>query len=206
MSTTIKAILFDLGNVIIRFDPEILEKAYSTHGKIKKGAIVEYLLDSENVNKYMEGKLTNRQFYLRTSRLFRMDIKFGEFFHKWNSIFFPYPEVEEIIRTLKKKYPEIKLILLSNTNETHYEFLRKEYNILDVLDAHVVSHEVGKQKPHPEIFREALRLAGSISKDTFYTDDRLDLIERARTMGIRAYQFTGHEELKKQLAKYDIIV
>ena len=95
---------------------------------------------------------------------------------------------------------------MSNTNEAHYEFLLKEYEILDVFDERVVSHQIRRQKPRSEIYTEALRLAGSLPKETFYTDDRLDLVEAARVRGIIAYQFVGHEELRSQLAKFGITV
>ncbi|MFH1664545.1 MAG: HAD family phosphatase [Candidatus Omnitrophota bacterium] len=202
----IKAVFFDLGNVIIRFNPEILEEGYASFGKVEKGKFVDYIMGSDNVDGYMEGKLSSSRFYTRTRRLFRLDMKYNEFYSVWNSMFFPYPEMEEIVRALKVKYPGIKLVLVSNTNEAHYEFLKKEYEILDLFDGHVVSHEVGKQKPHPAIFSEALKTAGCISKNAFFTDDRPELVEGARTMGIHAFLFTGHNDLKKQLSKYNIHV
>ena len=203
---SIKAIFFDLGNVIVRVDPVMLEGGYAAYGRIREGQIIDYFMDSDNMNRYMEGKLTSSQFYSRTRRLFKLDIRFHEFYRIWNSIFAPYPEVEEIIRTIRRDYPEIKMILVSNTNESHYEFLRDTYNILDVLDGCVVSHEGGEQKPHPAIFNEALALAGSIPRNTFYTDDRPELISAARVMGIRAFQFVGHEQLRDQLAQFGIRV
>jgi putative hydrolase of the HAD superfamily len=202
----IKAILFDLGNVIIRFDASILEKNYSTYGKIDEGKFVDYLLESENINRYMEGKITSNQFYEKTRRYFKMDVNFNEFYRIWNSMFYPYPEMEEIIRSIKKSYPDIKLVLISNTNEAHYDYIKEKYDILRSLDALVVSHELGRQKPHPDIFNEAMRLAGSIPKNTFYTDDRPELVEAARIMGIRAFQFTGHNLLRDQLAKCGVDV
>lgn len=200
----IKSILFDLGNVVVKFDPAIAEEGYSRHGKIKKGALVDYIMDSDNGNKYMEGKLTSSKFYMMTCRKFRLDIKFNDFYNIWNSIFFPYPEMEKMVRALKQKYTDIKLILLSNTNEQHYDFLRREYPVLDLFDLHVVSHEVGAQKPKAKMFKEALSSAETLPKETFYTDDRDDLIEAARILGIRAFQFTDHESLKKQLTKFEI--
>lgn len=202
----IKAILFDLGNVIIGVDAVKLEKAYSTYGKVKEGEVVDYFMESDNMNRYMEGKLTSSQFYSRTRRQFRLDIKFNEFYEIWNSIFYPFPEMNHIITGLKEKYPEIKLILISNTNESHYEFIRREYEILDMLDGHVVSHEVGCQKPSTKIFTEAMRLAGSIPRQTVYTDDRMDLVEAARVMGIHAFQFTTPEKFRDDLARCDINV
>lgn len=202
----IKAAFFDLGNVVVRFDTDILVKGFSPFTKIKNPNFAEYVLDSPNMNRYMEGKLTSSQFYNRTKKLFKMDVSYGDFYRVWNTIFYPYPEVEEILRSIKKKYPELKLILVSNTNETHFSFIEKEYDVLRVFDETILSHEVGCQKPDPDIFTKALRAAGTLPKDTFYTDDRLDLIESARAMGIRAYQFTTHDKLIQDLAKVNILV
>ncbi|MFH1552590.1 MAG: hypothetical protein ABID83_03010, partial [Candidatus Omnitrophota bacterium] len=65
---SIKAILFDLGNVIVRFDAEKVEKEFGGYGKIKEGEFVDYITDSDNTNRYMEGRLTSSQFYNKTRR------------------------------------------------------------------------------------------------------------------------------------------
>lgn len=204
MNTVIKTIFFDLGNVLVKFDPVITEKGYRAYGDIKEGEITSYILDSDNINKYAEGKLTSSQFYSKTRRLFRMDISFTEFYRIWNSMFYPFPEMEKLVETIKKKYPDLRLMVVSNTNEVHFEFLKKEYKVLSLMDQCVVSHGVGRQKPHFDIFNTALKIAGTKPKEVFYTDDRQDLIDAARIMGIHAFQFTGPEELRKQLARYEI--
>lgn len=203
---TIRAVFFDLGNVVLRFDAEKLEKGLSSYGKIKDGKVIDYFLNSDNINRYMEGKLTSSKFYSRTCREFRVKIGFHDFYALWNGIFYPYPEVEEIIKTINDKYPDIKLILVSNTNESHFNFIKEEYKILELFDALVVSHEVGVQKPDPAIFKEALRISDTLPKDTFYTDDRSDLIAAARVLGLIAHQFTNHDSLRTQLSKYEIKV
>ncbi|MFH1846942.1 MAG: HAD family phosphatase [Candidatus Omnitrophota bacterium] len=206
MKNEIKAILFDLGNVLIKIDPEKLVQGLSEYGSVNANEVIDYFMDSDNMKKYTEGKLTSSYFYTRTCRFFKLKIKFREFYRIWNSIFHAYPEMEEIIRAIKKKYPDIKLVLVSNTNESHYEFIKENYNVIQLMDECVVSHEVKKQKPHANIFKQALKIAGSIPKHTFYVDDRLDLIDAARTMGIRAFQFTDHEAFLKDLARLGIQV
>lgn len=203
---TIKAILFDLGNVLIKLDFEAVEKGYSAFCKLKPGEMVNHIMESELMNRYMEGKLTSQQFFRKTKNLFRMDIGLTDFYRVWNSMFHPYPEMEDLIKRIRAKYPGIKMVLVSNTNEAHYEFIKEEFGILKLLDSFIVSHEFGIQKPDPEIYKEALRIAGTLPKETFYADDREDLIEAARVMGIRAFQFTCHEELRAQLAKCGIVV
>jgi glucose-1-phosphatase len=202
----VKAVFFDLGNVLVRFDVGILVKGLSPHSRVKDPDLDSYVMDSPDMNRYMEGKISSSQFYNRTKRHFRLDISYADFYRAWNSIFYPYTEVEDIVRSIKKKYPEIRLILVSNTNETHYSYLEKEYDVLEAFDEKILSHEVGCQKPDPDIFMKALAASGALPKDTFYTDDRLDLIEAARIMGIRAYQFISHDKLVTDLAGVGVVI
>ncbi|MFH1879091.1 MAG: HAD family phosphatase [Candidatus Omnitrophota bacterium] len=172
----IKAVLFDLGNVVVKIDTSALTREWAAAGKASEKDSMEYFLDSKNMNRYMEGKLTSSQFYEKTRRLFKLGLKYNDFYRVWNSIFLPYPEMEELIRAIRAKYPDIRLGLVSNTNESHYEHIREHYEILDAFDFHVVSHVIGIQKPNSKIFQEALRLAGTLARNTFFTDDREDLI------------------------------
>lgn len=203
---SIKTIFFDLGKVIVNFDLAILEKGYAAYGYKPDGNIDEYIMGSESGTRYMEGDISSSDFYKRTRRSFKMDIKYNEFYEVWNSMFFPNPEVENIIKSIKKNYPDIALVLMSDTNEAHYNFLKERYEVLGLIDHNVLSYKVGRLKPHPDMFKEGLRLTGSLPKEVFYTDDRLELIEAARIMGIRAFQFTGHEALLADLAKVGINV
>ena len=100
----IKTIFFDLGNVIVKLDPMVLEREYAACGRVKEGEVIEYFMDSDEMDGYAEGKLTSSQFYSRTRRRFKLDIKYNDFYRVWNEIFLPYPEMDEIIRNLKKGY------------------------------------------------------------------------------------------------------
>jgi FMN phosphatase YigB (HAD superfamily) len=203
-NTNIKAIFFDLGNVLVRFDLAILEKGYAEYGYKPHMDIARYIMESDTGRSYMRGRINSSVFYEKTRRHFRMKISFGDFYRVWNSMFYPYPEMELIVRSVKEKYPEVTLVLISDTNEGHYRFIKENYAFLEVLDRYVLSYEVGWMKPDKRIYRKAIDASGSPARDIFYTDDRLDLIEKARTMGIRAYQFTGHEALLAQLAKFGL--
>ena len=61
---------------------------------------------------------------------------------------------EELLAALKRKYP---LILVSNTNEAHIDFVRANYRVLDYFDHLVFSYEVGSLKPDREIFDRAIQ-------------------------------------------------
>lgn len=202
----VKAVFFDLGNVIVRFDVGILSNILFPGDTQKADEIEKFVMDSPDMNRYMEGELTSSRFYSRVKKRFNLKLGYRDFYEAWNGIFFPYPEVEEIIRSLKEKYPEIKLVLVSNTNETHFNFIEKEYDIITLFDEKILSHEVGCQKPDNEIFSKALAASDTLPRDTFYTDDRADLIEAARVMGLRAFQFISHDKLRSDLARVNILL
>ncbi|HNX90758.1 MAG TPA: HAD family phosphatase [Candidatus Omnitrophota bacterium] len=201
----IKAILFDLGNVLVRFDLAIMAKGYSKYARIPDERIAEFVMSSRLGEWYMRGKLTSSEFYRKTAAFFKMKkISYDEFYAVWNSIFSPYREMEDIVRNLKKKYPHIPLIIVSDTNEEHFNFVRKEYEFIDLVDHFVLSQDIGRLKPHHDMYNAAITLAGVLPREIFYTDDREDLIRKARAMGLRAYQFTGHEALIKQFEKLGV--
>jgi FMN phosphatase YigB (HAD superfamily) len=115
----------------------------------------------------------------------------------WSSAFLPDLLVsEELLATLKRNYP---LILVSNTNEAHYEFIRSKYPVLAYFDKCVLSYEVGSLKPDHKIFEHAIEIAGSPADRLFFTDDREENILAARELGIRAHQFLGQAKLLKAL-------
>jgi putative hydrolase of the HAD superfamily len=65
------------------------------------------------------------------------------------------------------------------------------------FDAVVVSCEVGCMKPGPEIFRLCLERLGVAAGDALFTDDRLENVEAARGLGLRALHFAGDDALDR---------
>jgi len=202
----IKAIFFDLGNVLVRFDINRFDRYISDHAGVTAKNVADYLADSKVGKLYMEGRISTSRFYSNVKRRFRMDIKFRDFYKAWNSIFFPYPEMENLVKKIREKNPGLILVIISDTNEEHFNFLQKEYTFINDMDHFVLSHEVGKLKPHPRMYNRAMKLTGTDAKNVVYFDDREDLIKAARTMGIRAFLFTGHVEFVRQLNKCGLTI
>jgi putative hydrolase of the HAD superfamily len=204
MAKKIETIFFDLGNVLVKYDTSILVEGYGRYGTVTHEDFTRFLHSSREANGYMEGKINSSVFYTRTKRLFDLDVKFAEFYDVWNSMFWGYPEMEKAVRNIKEKHSDIRLVLLSNTNEAHFDFIRREYAFLDLFDHYIVSHEVGYQKPHRRIYRAALKVGINPAARSFYTDDMPRFIKAAREMGMHAYQFTGYEDLRTIFKRFNI--
>lgn len=195
----IKTIIFDLGRVIVNVDrSKQFEKFAKNDGK-PISFIKEYLADfSPIVKTFVRGKITPQEFYEVVSKELNLKMSFTEFKKTWCDIFTLNKDVENLIRILKRNY---RLILLSNTDELHFEYIKKKYKIVNIFDAHVLSYKVGCSKPNPLIFLNTLRKAKTLPFNCIYFDDIPQFVYVARFMGIKAFQYATTDKMVSDLNK-----
>ena len=183
----IEALLFDLGKVLIDFNFETGVQALHRACSISRDRLEEVLWDETWIRRYERGEISTGEFhsYLCETAALKMDLT--GFREVWSSVFLPGLLVSErLLAALKRKYP---LILVSNTNEAHFEFIRDRYPVIDYFDQHVLSYVVGALKPDRKIFEHAIRVSGFRPDALFFTDDREENVLAARKLGIHAHQF-----------------
>ena len=191
------ALFCDLGNVLVNFDHRIAVKKISAFTHKKEEDIYQLFFDSGITKDYEEGKITSLDFFKRVKDSLELGMDYATFLPIWNDIFFETPlnkKIQDFLIGVKGKY---KLAMISNINETHFEFLKKKMPIFGEFDKLILSYEVGFRKPAIEIYNAALRAVGAKKSDAFYIDDRADLIEAASGFGIKGMTFNGEESFKK---------
>ena len=105
-----------------------------------------------------------------------------------------------LIKDLRKNH---RVVCGTNTIDSHWEnhCERGDYSFFDQTYA---SNKIGLAKPDPKFWQTIMMAEGFTPEETFFTDDRLDNVEAARTLGINAVQFTTADELRKAWGKYII--
>jgi HAD superfamily hydrolase (TIGR01549 family) len=195
----IRAVIFDLGNVLINFDHRIASQKLSKFTDTPEDEIYNLFFDSKLTALFEEGKISTLQFFSKVKEALNLGIEFDEFLPIWNEIFFFDEEnlsVYNLASSLKNRY---KVALLSNINISHFEHIKRTFPILDAFHNIITSFEMGFRKPNPEIYQKALHALDSPPEDVFYTDDRLELVESARQLGIRSFIFKGPRQLEADL-------
>jgi FMN phosphatase YigB (HAD superfamily) len=192
-----KAILFDLGRVLVHFDFQI---GYSTLEGLcgyPAAEIPKRLAPSGLVERFESGRVEPRAFFDEFRRTLAIDLEFERFCEIWSSIFTHPILPESLLEGLSARY---RMVLLSNTNALHFQMIRKWYpNLLRHFDALVLSYEVGAMKPHAAIFEAAIRAAGCAPEECFYTDDIPAYVDAARAKGIDGVVFESPRQLEEQL-------
>jgi HAD superfamily hydrolase (TIGR01509 family) len=178
----IRCVISDLGRVIIFFDNNIFfEKIanYSPYSKEKIGELTSAHFDL--VELFDKGEMTPQDFYLRAAEKLGARIDYDTFFSIYNDVFSLNLPVLRIMKRLKRNY---RLILLSNTDIMRFGFIKKKFPGIMIFDEYVLSFEVGFMKPHPQIYKEALKRAGYKAKECVFIDDREENIDAAAKLGI----------------------
>ncbi len=198
--TGIKAIIFDLGNVLVDFDHRVAAQRISKFADKTAEEIFGLFFDSELTGLFEEGKITAGQFFLKLKEALNLRLGYRGFLPIWNQIFFLSKKnrgVYELARRLKRRY---RMALLTNINILHFEYQKKNFSVFDPFDNILTSYELGLRKPQSRIYERALDILGLPAEEVFYTDDRPELIGSAKELGINGFVFSGVEQLKRDLA------
>ena len=200
----IQALLFDLGKVLIDFNFDTGIQALHSACSISRSRLEEVLWDENCIRRYERGEISTSELHAYLCETANLKMDLADFCRTWSSVFLPDLIIsEQLLVTLNRRYP---LILVSNTNEAHIDFVRANYHLLDYFAHHVLSYEVGSLKPEREIFERAIAVSGHPADELFFTDDREENILAASELGIHAHQFKTPSGLVEALQQAGVEV
>jgi glucose-1-phosphatase len=192
-----KAILFDLGRVLVHFEFLRGYQALEALGACPAAEIPTRVAPSGLVERFETGLIEPQDFHRQFSGILEMEVEYGPFCTAWSTIFTHAILPEEMLQRLARRY---RLVLLSNTNALHFAFIRETYgHLLRHFHDLVLSYEVRAMKPDPRIYEAAVARAGCRPEECFYTDDIPAYIAAAKAQGIDAVQFESREQLESDM-------
>jgi glucose-1-phosphatase len=192
-----KALIFDLGKTLVHFDFTRGYQALEGLCPHPAAEIPRRLAGTGLVEKLETGLMEPRDFVAQMARALELQVDYNRFCEIWGSIFEDTLVPDSLLEALHARY---RLVLLSNTNALHFEFIRERYApLLRHFDGFVLSYEVKSMKPQPGIYRAAIEMAGCRAAECFYTDDIAEYVKGARAQGIDAVQFQNAAQLERDL-------
>jgi putative hydrolase of the HAD superfamily len=191
------AIVFDLGNVLIPFDYNILIEKIN---KIKPGLgnkFIEYYRSNYSIHRDFErGFISEDEFVNKMLDVLENRIYANTFCNYYANIFRVNEEVASLLPILKNNY---KLLLLSNTDSIHQKYGWQKYDFLKHFDKLILSHEVGAVKPEEKIYRAVEDASGYPSKEHIFIDDVEEYINAAIKLGWSGIHFKDYKSLVEEL-------
>ncbi len=198
----VKAVLFDLGKVLVHFNFDPAFKRLSASCGLPVKEIEDYFVSSGLEVLYDGGKISSRVFYAEIKKALGLKTDFDGFKKIWNEIFTPKKDMIALVGRLSKNY---RLVLISNTNAMHFEYIQNKYPVLEKFDRLILSYKEKIRKPDERIYRLAARACRAHPSEIYYIDDRADLTGAAHELGFSAFTYRdNHAELLADMQKKGI--
>ncbi len=198
----IRLVIFDIGNVLLKFDHRITCRKLSAYSRYSPGQVYDVVFGGELIINYEQGKISSVNFFNIISKKLELNISFEQFYPIWCEIFSYMEGMEEIVRSLEGK---VKLFILSNTDELHFGYIRNKYSIFEYFSSFILSYEIGARKPDKSIYRKALKLAQLTAEEALFIDDIYENVTPFLNMGGKGIVFRGADNLKNDFKKYKLM-
>lgn len=190
-------VFFDMGKVILPFSHiKPCEELGKLSGRSAEDVYVE-IFSSGLEDEFETGKIDADKFTDEVIGRLALNIPQDELQLLWSDIFHEDKAVTEIIARLK---PTTQLVLLSNTNEWHFNWTYSRFDVLTTFDDYILSYKIGTMKPSPKIFARAIKMAKDFDR-VLYTDDKVEYVNQAQTMGLPSILFKDAQSLESELVE-----
>ena len=188
-----KNIIFDLGNVLVKLNPEGCIGAFKAIGM---GELVDLNPQSEGMklmSKLGVGMMTTEAFCDAARKLTGADVTNEDIIAAANKMLVEIPDYKKE-RLLQLKKAGYRLFLLSNTIDVHWDycvehlFPYQSYGVEDYFEQCFLSQKMHLAKPDARIYEEVIRLANIHPDETLFIDDLKENCEAAEKLGIHTFR------------------
>ena len=200
----IKTIIFDLGGVLIDWNPEYLYLDIFEGDHVKMNAFFEQVCTMDwNENQdagYPLAKATEDRIALFPEYETLIKIYYG----RWEEML--GEAISGSVQVLKKLIdnPQFKVVALTNWSAETFPVALKRFDFLHWFEGIVVSGTERTRKPYSEIYQITLDRFNIAASEALFIDDNQRNIEGAEALGINGIHFSTPEKLIKDLNNFKI--
>jgi len=169
-----KAVVFDLGKVLLHFDYGIAAEKFQRRCNLSAGDIRHAIDQSPLLHGFETNQLSTEQFFAALSRATGFCGDLAEFSDIFCNVFSPIEPMIQLHAQLRER--GVPTYIFSNTNFLQIEHIRHNYPFFANFDGYVLSCEHGAMKPDNRIYEVVEQTTGRRGRDLLYIDDRVENI------------------------------
>jgi len=200
----IKNIVFDIGNVLIKWDPAtVVQQVFSEHPH--PAMLLQQMFKSPawydlNLGKISEADLI--EIYHKTLNIEREQLYV--LLEALKESMVPIENSFELLtRVYQLHYP---LYVISDNVREIVAYLKTRYDFWHQFQGIVISAEVGHLKPAPEIYHHLLTTYQLKPDETLFIDDIMKNVEGAKLMGMQGIEFKNVAQCRDEMQKLNILL
>lgn len=199
---TIEAVVFDIGNVLIEWNPERFFD--SRIGKDRR----KRLFSEVPLADMNDGVDRGDHFSDAVARMASAHPGWAPEIQLWhdNWIDMASPAIDHSVRLLRGlRARGMPVFALSNFGVQTFEIAQAHYPFLSEFDHRYISGHIGSIKPEAQIYELLETTCGVMPEALFFTDDRADNIAVAQARGWQTHLFDGPDGLAQRLVDIGLL-
>lgn len=198
MITPLTAAVFDLGGVLIDWNPRYLYRTLFDDDAAMEAFLAEVTTPAWNAEQDSGRSWRDAVEMLAAIHPDRRDL-IAAYDERWaETLGGPIEGTVEILAELRQR--GVRLAALSNWSAEKFPIARPRYPFLDWFETIVISGEVRVSKPDPRIFRHLFERTGLTAEACVYVDDAPANVQAAADLGMTAFLFRDPATLRVDLA------
>ena len=202
--TEIKNIIFDLGGVLIDWNPDYMYKKIISDDS-KRTWFLENICTSDWNEAQDGGRLIHEANELLISKHPEYKELILAYYERWEEMLNgPIIGTVQILNEIKQNKKQ-GLYALTNWSAETFPRALELFDFLHWFDGRVVSGEEKTRKPFKEIYEIVLNRFSLDSSSTLFIDDNLRNINAAKELGIITIHFQSPEQLRNELIRKNIL-
>jgi len=200
---TPKAVVFDLGKVLVEFDFGIALRRFLPLTTVPLTQLVRLIDQSPLLHQYERGLLSTEEFFAQVRALSGFQGTLEEFGPKFGDIFTEIGPMVDLHAQLRQR--GAPTYIFSNTNELAIRHIRQRFAFFSQFDGYVLSYEQHLMKPEPGLYEALERMAGLRGADLFYLDDCPEYVAAGWARGWQGVVHETPEESRAALVSAGLL-
>jgi FMN phosphatase YigB (HAD superfamily) len=186
----ITTVLFDLGTVLLLFDPDDIARNFSRVVGMSPEELHDIALPHLKTD-FELGTLSPDRFRDSISMALNCELSEEEFLPLWSDIFRPNEPMLAFFREIRQTH---RTYLLSNTNVYHMRWILERWPELAECDGMALSHEMHLLKPDPKFYEAAIDLFELTPSQCLYIDDAPENSKAGHAAGFHTILYEDPEQ------------
>ena len=204
METKIKTIIFDLGGVLIDWNPRyVYRDIFDDEEKI------DWFFENICTHEWNEKQDAGRSLEEATEELVLKHPEYENevraYYGRWEEMLGgPIHDTVEILRSIKETN-NFSLYALTNWSAETFPVALDRYDFLKWFDGIVMSGEEKTRKPFADIYHTLLNRFKVHPAEAVFIDDSLRNVKGAEEVGIKGIHFQSPQQLSEELKQLGIL-
>jgi len=204
MAKTIKTVVFDLGAVLIKWDPRNLyRKIFQDESEME--AFLRDVCNFDWNEQQDAGRSIAEANRVLIEQFPTQKENIEIFYGRWTEML--DGAIDGTVEILKeiKDAGKYQLLVLSNWSAETYPFAQKQFDFLNWFDGKIISGQYGIKKPDPKIYHMLEEKFGIDFATSIFIDDSQRNVDAGNALGLHSILFKNPEQLRRDLESIGVL-